>query len=51
LEGAPSVLGRAWRRAQEQIAASDYRLPDAAGREVEAIFRRAAAHVLRGAES
>jgi hypothetical protein len=42
-EGAPPVLHLAWRRAEEQIASSDYQLPRAQAGAVDRVWREAAA--------
>jgi trimethylamine:corrinoid methyltransferase-like protein len=48
-EGAPSVLGEAWARARDEIAASTFALPAEQEREVDAIFERATRSVRRRA--
>jgi trimethylamine:corrinoid methyltransferase-like protein len=44
-EGAPSILGEAWARAQAEIASSTYRLEEDRAREVERIAARARAYL------
>jgi len=43
--GEPSVLGEAWSRAQEEIAASTFRLTEDKQREVDSIYERAKRYV------
>lgn len=40
-EGSPALLDEAWQRAQQEIARSDFHLPEDRAREVDAIYARA----------
>jgi trimethylamine:corrinoid methyltransferase-like protein len=46
-EGEPAILGEAWARAKEEIAASTFQLADDQRREVDRIYQKAQSRILR----